>query len=405
MSYKVGIITHWWSIHNYGQKLQTYALQSFLQKYDCKCILLRYRYDNHWWRLYLLNRQIQLYTSLLLGKFIRKKNYSFREFNLFARKFLHESKPLSSFASFSDYCHKFDLLITGSDQVWASSLFFKHEVMNYNTLNAFTLFFDSPAKKISYAASDGGYRFCKELQSIFLYRIKELEAISVRETALHEYLQENGVQNILVPDPVLLLSKKDYINLIGSKHLDPKFHKKCFHYGLNNKSVLSSTEIAQFLSNKLGPSYTFVDGTDDKYPVPQTDFPTIEEWLSYIMNSNIVITNSYHCVVFSIIFQTNFYYVPLLPKDTGLCDNRITTLLDIVGINDRAVTSMEDLKKVIETPMTISWGGVQDKLSKFADDGKNYLLSIINTIKKHDRECNSFCGHSLLARWKKGNNL
>ena len=41
------------------------------------------------------------------------------------------------------YCRKFDLLITGSDQVWASYLFFKHEAINYNTLNAFTLFFDS----------------------------------------------------------------------------------------------------------------------------------------------------------------------------------------------------------------------------------------------------------------------
>ena len=141
MTYKVGIITHWWSIHNYGQKLQAYALQSFLQKYDCKCTLLRYKHDNRWWKLYLLNRQIQLCLKLLSGKFFSKKNFSFRKFNFFSRKFLHESKPLSSFATMVKYCRKFDLLITGSDQVWASYLFFKHEAINYNTLNAFTLFF------------------------------------------------------------------------------------------------------------------------------------------------------------------------------------------------------------------------------------------------------------------------
>ena len=159
--------------------------------------------------------------------------------------------------------------------------------------------------------------------------------------------------------------------------------QKYFHYGLNNRSVLSSVDIAKFLSERLGSSYTFVDGTDDKQPVQQTDFPTVEEWLSYVMNSDVVITNSYHCVVFSIIFQTDFYYVPLLPsKDTGLCDDRITTLLNIVEIKDRAITSIKELETVLETPRPISWNNVQDRLAAFADIGKDYLLKGIELVSK-----------------------
>lgn len=42
---KVGILTHWDSLHNYGQKLQAYSLEKYIETQNIKPTLIKYRRD------------------------------------------------------------------------------------------------------------------------------------------------------------------------------------------------------------------------------------------------------------------------------------------------------------------------------------------------------------------------
>ena len=56
------------------------------------------------------------------------------------------------------------------------------------------------------------------------------------------------------------------------------------------------------------------------------DLPTLPDWLSYIKNAKLVVTDSFHGIVFSILFHRDFIFTPNHKEDVNY-NSRVYTLL------------------------------------------------------------------------------
>ena len=93
---------------------------------------------------------------------------------------------------------------------------------------------------------------------------------------------------------------------------------------------------------------------------------SVEEFLSYLKNSYINLTASYHAVCFSLIFEKNFAIV------NRAHSSRILSLLDIVGLSDRILNLDHEC-----TEHNIDYISVTEKISSFKKVSEEYLRDIL----------------------------
>lgn len=63
----------------------------------------------------------------------------------------------------------------------------------------------------------------------------------------------------------------------------------------------------------------------------------VSRWLNTLCNSTHIVTNSFHGVVFSLLFHKSFIVVPIEGSNSGMND-RIYTLLQQVDLSNRLVS-------------------------------------------------------------------
>lgn len=364
---KIGLITLWGSKLNYGQQLQAFALIRFLVLQGHSVTLLRYIGERN-------NVFLNLCSKInLIGK--EKENEGKistedeRHFNDFQNTYLNYSlQEFFSYTQLKKAVSEYDMLITGSDQVWGPylipSVFFARPV-----IDAYCLHFPSVKRKISYAASFGFFRPRRSVARLFLKRISELDAVSIREQAGYDYLKENGINNVdLVPDPTLLLKKKDYMDIAKINHAKNSY---CFCYLLTNKSVLNHEDLIQRLKDVYDSGFLKYT-VAKKYTDPGDLVPSIEEWLGLIANANFIVTNSYHGVLFSLIMNTDFFYIPLLSRN-GIADGRIDSILKFFDIQNRCIDSFDGIYTLGNRLGQLDWKKINEQLNRFATVGSKFL--------------------------------
>ncbi|WP_175058047.1 polysaccharide pyruvyl transferase family protein [Escherichia coli] len=109
--------------------------------------------------------------------------------------------------------------------------------------------------------------------------------------------------------------------------------------------------------------YNQVDGRNEYYSVP--------EWLSNIKNANFVITDSFHCVCFCLLFQKEF--LCCVNESRGL--SRLQSLLGMLELTDRICSSKDDFDNKLNSLKPIDYSKVGDILNKHRDISKAFLLS------------------------------
>lgn len=333
---KIGVITFWQSEDNYGQILQIFAMQHFLRKLGHKPFLIRYKEDGvrkqengikvnklldyifnfrSYFRYFLQLRRDSKYRQL-------QQNYT-RKFKEFIAENIEISPQVYSDTSIMETPPEADVYLCGSDQIWGGNEIY------------YLPFAPEGHRKIAYAPSFGGVNPFEKNNSD---RIKELlrnfDFIGVREESGAMLLQSNGIGSAThVVDPTLLLGKEDYLPLV--KPTDTYTFAPAsdvFLYLLGSPIKCSVDKIISFLKkNDLSYSYVASQGRVDKYPKSQF---TIPEWLEAIKRSKMVITNSFHCIVFSLIFHKPFLFIPLDGSYSRM-NNRITELLGKCGLQSR----------------------------------------------------------------------
>ena len=317
---KIGIVSDFDYV-NFGNKLQSYAMQTILHRFGFKTYLLT-------------NKDIKIYHPHFLHDKLGIRNFDSRTKQIYKASKKYEKKV---FYIKNQKClkniKKSKALIFGSDQIWNIDYNYKNLFFNLGS------FYGAKIKVpyYSYAASAGKSQIKGFLEEALRYYLRYFDCVSVREQSLKKALCDFGfdVQHVL--DPTFLLSKDDWRLSIDkfSKISVPK-KRYILIYGL------SSTDYSTYF-NDLDQEINIINCLDPKspyYAINQFDF------VKLIKESSLVVTDSYHACIFSIIFGIPFR---LFNRTDGTdMASRFETLTEMFDIKADKVNCIKDY---FETPM------------------------------------------------------
>ena len=371
----IGIFTFWTSKDNYGQILQSFALQFYLNRIkNVHAEIIRYyahKYPPYvrvkiWLKRYLL----QLFPFIDRDSYESTRMIEMRNFKQFKRNNIrYSSKILYGKNDLNRFCNQYDVLIVGSDQVWSMMLDNPDNTVYYLDFGT------KKQKRISYAASFGTNSYPKELKHNLTQQLSRLEYISVREEDGMTICKECGVSSTHVLDPTFLLDKKVYEKFLVNKLRNPYV----YIYILN---ILDGDEIDWFRLRKQITTKNIVGSngsgyTSAKVVLEGVDYEnsTIEQWISNIAFAECIITTSFHGVVFSIIFERNFVFIPLKGAYSQ-SNNRVTSLLKQLGLEDRILDDTQNLKNILCE--NINYFSVRKTLNKLKENSIGYINKSLN---------------------------
>lgn len=372
---KIGIITQPLR-NNYGGLLQNYALQQVLKKLGHEVITLDHT-ETPFSRLKIIVSFIKTFFLTLIGKGKGRKYYSLDEnkkayigkhTQYFTDKYINHTRPMYATEDFRNFCinNKIEVLIVGSDQVWRPL---------YNS-NIYRSFFDFAKgieiKRYAYAASFGvdHWEFTEE-QTIKCKRLIGLfDAISVREESgvgLCDTYFGRKAEHVL--DPTMLLDKEDYEELVKNEN-EPVSSGNLFTYILdeseekNNviEEVATSLDLVPFT---VMPKYR-VNRETIKH-IDECVFPPVTKWLRAFMDAKFVVCDSFHGVVFSIIFNKPFLVIG--NNKRGI--SRFFSLLKLYNLEDRLITGFDNDLSVIN--IQINWDSVNSIRNYRKEKSYSYL--------------------------------
>ena len=104
------------------------------------------------------------------------------------------------------------------------------------------------------------------------------------------------------------------------------------------------------------------------------DYATIPAWLSNIDNAKLVVTTSFHGIVFCILMHTPFVYIPL-KGELSKMNNRIINLLDIVGLKSRIANDATDLTSIAN--QHTDWMQVDDCVKHLRHKSLAFLKNVL----------------------------
>lgn len=382
------LIVNFDNCYNHGGVLQCWALQQLLKsmghsvvkadlpqptKYPQNKIRLIWNVIKRIRRKYLIgDKYIEIFKEFQDNNFIYIPH----------KKIIHFSKlHIITYIVNSMYDipkDTFDAVIVGSDQVWRRRYASGHKLLSENSAcdNAFLSFTkDWHCKRIAYAASVGVdyWEYTEKETEILKELIKNFSAISVREDSainlLHEHLDsEIKIEHVL--DPTLLIQKTEYIKLF--QEIKETDHTgEILVYILDQEKAKDN--IVQYVKQKMQLN-TFNANNPLYFQFnlpPQKRIQTsITSWLRGFHDAKIIITDSFHACVFSIIFEKPFYVI--LNETRGT--TRIMSLLKIFNLTNRIVHSTEDIKHIDNN---IDWVTIREIEKKWQKKSIDFLQNAL----------------------------
>ena len=344
----VGIITII-DNENCGNRLQNFAMQKTVEDLGYSATTIRNEK--------LLNSKqnyaktfLRAVKKSLKGFLTKKKRANFYSFN----KNIRFTKKLYTVKTKS-LNKKFDYFIAGSDQIWKPT----RKRLSYMDL----LGFADGKKRISYAASFGISNIDEAAKEKMRNELPKFKAISVREDAGAKIIEDaTGIKTAqVVLDPTMLVSKKDWSKLEKRPEtLKSKKYALTYFLGDNTSKELSdycaakNLDIVDFYkaSEKYGPS----------------------EFLYLIRHADLVITDSFHGTVFSIIFNRPFLICKRREKATNNdMYSRIETLLSKFGLEEQTYDG-----KIDESKLSIDYTKVNEILKKEQKKSLDFLKKALD---------------------------
>lgn len=350
---KIGILTQHFLL-NYGGIIQNYALQQVLMKLGHEPLTFEHDtcYSRTRWFLRTVKHILRNRSFRNLPVYpIYKGRIGNKNFIKFVLKNI-KSVPVTDFTPSLTAQYGIDAYVVGSDQVWRPAF-----NLGPRLGNMFLNFADDKVKKFSYAASFGckEWEYTKEQEKTCSKLARRFDAISVREASAVDLCKNHfGVDASLVLDPTLLLDKEDYGKVC---HDVPKKEKHIFVYSLVvSEGVLA---VAEKVAEAMGLSI-IVKQAGRK--VKKED--TIEDWFAEFRDADYVVTDSFHGMVFSIIFNKPFSIV--MNPSGG--NDRYLSLLSQLGLMERIVS--DELQPVFSA---IDWSDVNHRLTELRKASFEFL--------------------------------
>ena len=362
---KIGIVTFYKSL-NYGAMLQARALNDILCAWGHSVF-------------YIYHPHAVIRRSSFLRCFIVRPGFDFIQ-KIFRKMSQWVSYPITSFSdrlTTTKLCRsKEDLaevsqgcrvLIAGSDQIWNPRWVVPNDIET-----VFLGFAPEGCKRISYAASfsvsEWGVRGRNEAARL----LKEFDVISVREESGVRIVKEISGRNAQQAlDPTLLHTRDYYERLIPGDGRAVKM-EYIFKYVINGWTDNPQETHLISLCRQYFHGLSVVNETDVTF-VGLRKRVDVPGWLRRIRDAKFVVTNSFHGLVFSLIFNRPFVVVALTGANAGM-NERVDSLLKLLGLKSRMCgvdVSDKMLCDILAAP--IDWGRVNATLVNEREKSLNFL--------------------------------
>ena len=313
---------------NYGNILQKYALQQTLKKFaDTEILWFR---DNNFFH------ERGVWDNWGAGDFGQVENpdkYISYEVARVAKIREFDKRYIKTRFDFDfpeDIADEYDYFVVGSDQVWNPNW----------TEPKYFLPFCPREKRIAYAASLAAPKIPEHMRENLHWGISGFDNISVREEASIKIIKElTGQDSILLADPTLLLTPEEWLKVSRKPcWIDEKYERGyILTYYLRN---LPPPELKN-LSRELNlPVINLLDYKNYWHYVNG-----LEEFIWLFANASLIYANSFHGIVFSIIFKKPFVNREIVDDEGGKSMSmRIPSLLKMFGLENRIAEPENNFK-------------------------------------------------------------
>lgn len=358
---------------SHGCILQTFALRQILCQAGHDVTII----DRQWDRpklislckerlkcLYKKMTNQPAYLKTYAQQILMSQLFSFIDTQLPNRKIYYKNPTFNDFLDF-------DAFIVGSDQTWRPKY--------VSDITCYYLGFvpkEARVKRIAYAPSFGteDWEYSSELTAFCRELIQRFDAVSVREESGVQLCREHyGIDATHILDPTMLLDKSDYLKTTGvelkendilsyylldnSESKISLVNKICGELHLKSQRVNTETEnSAALLSERIAPS--------------------IEKWIAGFAHSKFIIADSFHAMVFAILFNKPFLIIA--NPHRGLA--RFESILKKLGLESRMVFYPENVSTDILCK-SIDWTSVNMKLQEERIKSKRFIISALMKVK------------------------
>jgi hypothetical protein len=371
MKKNIGILNFQHTQGNYGAVLQASAIEHMVRE-------LGYNVEHI---KFLPKIKLTAYKKSrgFIGRVIRKAGFgkylnlypfvrNVEVFEDFRCSYLNRTdKSFSNHADLIEIKDVYDAVIVGSDQVW------RPEYTIEQPLAFFLSFVGDNCKRISYAASFGLDTWVyndEEFVSSVKKEIKKFSAISVRESTGVDICNNIfGVDALHVLDPTLLVGREFFDGIID-KDIPNTLALGVVYYVLDVSDVFIQqvTDIGKRLNVPVNNIF-------HKEINGKLSFNSVPEWLAELRASKLIITDSFHCVCFAILFEKQFIYSANQAR--GM--TRLESLLGILGLEDRISRDINQLSDGAFIESNIDYSKVSRNLNKLRKPSLKFLEDALNS--------------------------
>lgn len=362
MKKKIGIVTIVDNT-NYGNRLQNYAIYHVLRKkFHCSAVTLvscedKAFYDGAYvaWVKNQIVKIICVFPALAEKRFgntvTRWANFQ-KWSKLIPTKYYYSHKTLPRSLD-----EKYDLFVAGSDQIW------NYRLSSHKFYDYFLKFADDQ-KKYAIAASLGVDYLPEEWKDTFKDELSKFKTISVREEAGQTIIRDLlGIDVPVLIDPTMMLTKDEWLAVSRKPRVDcSKPYVLKYYLGdeaeeekIDVWAKENGYEVYELLNSDIPELYSAGPG----------------EFISLISNAALVCSDSFHCIVFSIIFSRPFLVYARQGSENYMT-SRLDTLLKKFGFEDR-------WKHLVaaENYLKCDYSDVPERLEKEQQQFIDYLSNVL----------------------------
>ena len=370
-SSSIGILT-FHCADNYGAMLQADGLKEYLRKkgFDVEIVCYEppFMTGRHWWIPYIPEGGLfgiirhgwhGWRRNLKLGKTFFERRKNMRQFR---KKYLIETvqKKLLFAGQLRKLAYQY--YIVGSDQIWNPDITLGLRKVYFGAFKS-----GEKEKIIAYAASLGGECLSDKYDRKFSEFLRYVNVISVRENAAIPYIKRFcGKRVSAMPDPVFLLKKNEWQKIEKMPNREnyilvymTEYNEELVHY----VKVLSQKKDLWIIQVQGGAEITAPNVIIDRVASPAG-------FLGYIHKADYIVTNSFHGVAFSIIYQKKF----MVFRHSSVGE-RINNILEVFDLQDRVYRKGEDIK--IEDD--IEWKRVMGQIEDNVKKAESFFIKCMRT--------------------------
>jgi hypothetical protein len=360
---------------NYGGIMQAWALQQVLKRQGHEVVTidrqqdvpsLLYKIARYCYRVFmnaLGNRRMAVNLEKCLP-YIQKNTLKFISDNISISEKIDSTVQLKSHFDNAEY----EAVVVGSDQTWRPKYSPKIENYFLDFLNG------KEIRRIAYASSFGVdyWEYTEAQTRLFSFLVKQFDAISVREASGLELCQRClGVEAQHVLDPTMLLDKEDYTHLIGKERLKNK-NQGVFVYFLDKtaeKLLIAKKASEDTCEHIYSAQAKFAVGDNVAANIDDYVMPDPRDWLAGFANAKYVLTDSFHGMVFSIVFNKPF--VAIVNPKRGA--SRFYSLANKLGLESRLVYENSDVDIGAIINKDLNFKNVNASLCELKSNSANFI--------------------------------